>query len=192
MGACLGQSCGFRGVQRHGSAMVRQSPLVTAPLTCGCRLRWLREGAPAVASLPQHTLRLLLAEGNHWGMSALAADCAAALGAPGATDEGAARRGVAVSMRSQPPASICTATWLRPCASSPPAYVPRARVPRRGGAGVAARGDGDRDCAGTPQPVHSRSQVAPGCPQCPPLACRRASGRHHSSRCAASVARELL
>ena len=31
-------------------------------------LRWLREGDEAVAALPPHTLRLLLAEARHWGM----------------------------------------------------------------------------------------------------------------------------
>jgi hypothetical protein len=51
-------------------------------------LRWLREGPPAVASLPQHTLRLLLAEARHWGVGELATHCVALLGAPGATDEG--------------------------------------------------------------------------------------------------------
>ena len=51
-------------------------------------LRWFREGPPAVASLPQHTLRLLLAEARHWGVGELAAHCAALLGAPGATDQG--------------------------------------------------------------------------------------------------------
>ena len=53
-------------------------------------LRWLREGDEAVASLPPHTLRLLLAEARHWGMGELAERCSALLGAPGATDEGAA------------------------------------------------------------------------------------------------------
>ena len=50
--------------------------------------QWFREGPPAVASLPQHTLRLLLAEARHWGVGELAAHCAALLGAPGATDQG--------------------------------------------------------------------------------------------------------
>ena len=52
--------------------------------------QWFREGPPAVASLPQHTLRLLLAEARHWGVGELAAHCVARLGAPGAMDEGAA------------------------------------------------------------------------------------------------------
>ena len=38
-------------------------------------LRWLREGDEAVASLPPHTLRLLLAEARHWGMGELVERC---------------------------------------------------------------------------------------------------------------------
>jgi len=91
----LAQLVQFRLAESSGGAADEPVPIFLDrdSSTMHYVVRWLRDGPEALGSMPPQMLRSLRAEGRHWELPELVAQCDARLGAPDAAADGAATLG---------------------------------------------------------------------------------------------------